>query len=645
MQPLLKQKSLMREFIFLAGFILLAVVILSAWFTWRMYNVHTETIIQRLKTQASRIERTFTDNIGYTSYLMDYMGTQIRDHGDPEDYKFIQGLMASYRMNPEVNNRLPWTMFSWADANQQLIINSDQKVDKPISIKHREYAHHLITDPWKMQFTKMSFGLVSHKWILPVGMGVTDDGGNYWGSVLFGINLRSLSQMLEQSTNAVGVYFAIVDSDMQVVADSREHYIGEDSHILQTLEHIDMKQALSGVSSKLSLFGDSDGYSVYQKFPKYPFTLVVSYDKELSRQEIWKLLFSRITEFVVIGIVAFCMLALLHVRIVAPILQLSNAADAISHGDTRFQLPKSDHYEIVNLNQKLTDISAYLTQIQLVSKDLEEKTVELKQAKEDAEEAKEIAERANAAKSDFLANMSHELRTPLNAVINLAAVLLMGYYGQLQEKQKEYISDIKNAGEDLLKLINDILDLSKAEAGKFQLDEEVVDIKDVVARCEVLASEAAMNKNVRIVNDTRNIALPMLWGDELKLKQIIVNLLSNAIKFTPPEKRITLSAGIYNDEFYISVADEGVGIAEKDIPLVLEKYGQAQNPYKRVESQGTGLGLPLVQKLVEAHQGRFDLRSRLNHGTVVTIYMPPSRIIRDRKVKEKEGVRELEVVE
>ncbi len=241
--------------------------------------------------------------------------------------------------------------------------------------------------------------------------------------------------------------------------------------------------------------------------------------------------------------------------------------------------------------------------------------------------AKEQADYANRSKSEFLANMSHELRTPLNAIIGFSEIIKDELFGKVSNPQYvEYAKDIYDSGELLLSLINDILDMSKIEAGKRDLAESVININRVVQTAlRLVASRAKMNKQHLIVKLPKDF--PDFRGEERAFKQIIVNLLTNAIKFTPEGGSITVD-GIMNPDgsMEISVADTGIGIAKEHIEVVLAPFGQIESALSR-KHQGTGLGLPLTKALVELHEGTLNITSEVGVGTTVTITLPPTRVL------------------
>ena len=252
---------------------------------------------------------------------------------------------------------------------------------------------------------------------------------------------------------------------------------------------------------------------------------------------------------------------------------------------------------------------------------------ELEEARHMSDEARRHAEQANIAKSQFLATMSHELRTPLNAIIGFSEVLQSELLGPMNVPQyKEYAGDIHSSGQHLLNLINELLDLSRIEAGKYELNEEAISLVDIAEDCRRMMEIRAKAKGIELLVSYGN-NLPKLWGDERAIRQVVLNLLSNAIKFTPQSGRVQLIVTRSGDGGQmVSVRDNGPGIPEDEIETVLSSFGQGSLAQKTAE-QGAGLGLPIVQKIMELHQGRFDLFSKLRFGTEVIATFPRARVM------------------
>jgi len=262
--------------------------------------------------------------------------------------------------------------------------------------------------------------------------------------------------------------------------------------------------------------------------------------------------------------------------------------------------------EIVNLLQTFATQSALAIQNARLFQEIEDKGRQL--------------EAANRHKSEFLANVSHELRTPLNAIIGFSEVLGERMFGELNEKQAEYTDDILSSGRHLLSLINDILDLSKIEAGRMELEVTTFHMPDAIENALLLIRERANRHGIKLgrVIDDR---LGDFIGDERKVKQVLVNLLSNAVKFTPEGGEIKVEATLGDSAAIISVTDTGIGIAPQDHEAIFEEFRQVGTNYAQ-KREGTGLGLSLTRKFVELHGGKIWVESELGKGSIFTFTLP-----------------------
>ena len=256
---------------------------------------------------------------------------------------------------------------------------------------------------------------------------------------------------------------------------------------------------------------------------------------------------------------------------------------------------------------------------------LEETQRRLEATTKDLTVALEAAASGDRAKSQFLATMSHELRTPLNAIIGFAEFIGTDLCGPLTDKQRAYIGDIHHAGTHLLELVNDVLDLSRVDARHLVLDEDVVDLGEsvdgAIEMVRLRAEEAGIALRGSVAGD-----LPLVRADPRRLRQVLLNLLSNALKFTPKGGAVTLTAERRGADITIAVADTGIGMAPEHISIALAPFGQVDNRFAR-RYEGTGLGLPLVKRVVELHGGRLAIDSALGRGTTVSVLLPAGRII------------------
>jgi signal transduction histidine kinase len=313
-------------------------------------------------------------------------------------------------------------------------------------------------------------------------------------------------------------------------------------------------------------------------------------------------------------LVAFVATRVLARRLTGPILAVQQGAAQIGAGklETRIHVATDD--EVQQLAAEFNNMAAQLQSYTVgLEQKVQEKTAELAAANV------ELAA-ANRHKSEFLANMSHELRTPLNAVIGFSDVLGRKMFGPLTEPQTQYVKDINASGQHLLSLINDILDLSKIEAGRMELSLSRVEIESAVGNALTLVRERAQRQGLSLVQDTAHA--PTHWVlDERKFKQVLVNLLTNAVKFTPQGGSVQLVVSQAPAGLVVEVIDSGMGIAPEHHAAVFEEFRQVGNA-AQPKYEGTGLGLALVRRFTELHGGTVTLASAVGEGTRFTVTLP-----------------------
>ncbi len=294
----------------------------------------------------------------------------------------------------------------------------------------------------------------------------------------------------------------------------------------------------------------------------------------------------------------------------------------VQSGEAQLHLARGEHrFMSYHLVPHCDDMGRVLGAFMLLS-DIDE----IKRAESSLRNAKDLAEEANRAKSDFLANMSHELRTPLNAILGFSEILSHELFGEiLNAEYKEYSRIIHDSGQHLLNLINDILDLSKIESGRIELQEEPVNLYDAMATVTRLVGERAQNAKVDLIVDLPP-DLPLLMADATGVKRVVINLLTNAIKFTDPGGTVSITASLTRRWLTLSVSDTGVGISQADIQRVFAPFEQVDGSLAR-RSDGVGLGLPITRSLMRLHGGDISLSSKEGEGTTVVVRFPRERVL------------------
>lgn len=268
-------------------------------------------------------------------------------------------------------------------------------------------------------------------------------------------------------------------------------------------------------------------------------------------------------------------------------------------------------------------------QVQLLAMTMESSSTRHLEITRELHHAKEVADLANRSKSEFLANMSHELRTPLNAIMGFSEIIKNELFGQIPVPQYvEYARDIHVSGSHLLDIINDILDLSKIEAGRFELNEEEVNVNEILEAVHNLI-KGRLEEKEQVISFQIAPDFPKIRADKRALKQVLLNLLSNSVKFTDRSGRIAVTARLTDGVAEIVVTDNGIGIAPEDMEKVLKPFEQVDSALAR-DHQGTGLGLPLVKAMIEMHGGQLFLDSVIGKGTTVKVVFPRERLLVSR---------------
>lgn len=607
------RNTLSRNYFIFSAIVLILVIGLCSWFAHSIYSNQINKRNFQLISGSNRVENTVSETFRQMEYLIRFIGRQVVDY-DMNDLAYISRILQYFGTDNHVRSTGSRTGFDWITSEGKLSVTGTNGIlKKPIDItESRTYFYKSIENPLSLNFDNPSYGKVSAEWIIPSAMGFYDDDGRYAGAISLGFSIAELNNKLKEILTKEGMYFILINEENKVVVNSGEMNHEQESKVISAF--IDNKKHLSKFWLEAPIVVDNVAYSYLKTMTQFPFTVIIGYDINNERYTIWDKLIPLIIAFCSIGLIFLVILHIFARSIIKPIVILSSIADKISRGEDISRFPRHIPYELYNLSVQLSKIHRYIGRIK-----------RFKRENEQAETAKRIAQQSDQAKSELMALVSHELRTPLNAIINFSEIQKDEIFGPINnEKYLEYARDIHSSGKHLLQLINNILDLSKAEANKLDLQETNVDVKESIQSCIKTLRERAIREKIDII-EIYDDNLPTLYADELCIKQIMLNILSNAINFTDEGGKITVSAYIADKGYIIRITDTGVGIPEENLESVLEKFNQAYNT-NRSRRGGTGLGLPLTKTLVELHKGDLKLESELGVGTTITIIFPKDRV-------------------
>jgi signal transduction histidine kinase len=422
------------------------------------------------------------------------------------------------------------------------------------------------------------------------------------------VNLRFISSLVEQlKIGQTGISY-VVDAQGSVIAhpgiaiamnQSRSYY--SQAHNLPVTTDSEMSLSPLGILKP----GNSIASSVPIRDTGW--RVVVEQDATEVLTPVYKALIQTTVLLALVLTLALIAGRRLSDRIVRPIETLGNDVKRIADGDLSARASLNTSDEIGELAVNFNTMAA---QLQDYTQNLEQKV---------ADKTHQL-ELANQHKSEFLANMSHELRTPLNAVIGFSDALREEYFGALNDKQREYVNDIASSGQHLLSLINDILDLSKIEAGKMELECSQFSVSAAIDNAMILIRERALRQGVSV---SALVAedVDTVFADERKFKQVLINLLTNAVKFTYPNGWVKVTVTRAGDKLTVSVADNGLGIAAEDQEAVFHEFRQLSTTGS-AKQEGTGLGLSLAKRIVELHEGRIWVESEIGKGATFSFTIP-----------------------
>lgn len=620
------QTSLSRDFTLLAAAVLLAVLAISAWFTYSSYNLYSSGVERQLQNESQRIETTLSNEVQRAAYLLTALGKQITLN-DANDLKKLDRLLKTFNKRDNI-----YSIFSWVNTDHYIRVSSNKGVlDTPVSVTDRDYVLKASLTPWTVQIGRPIEGRVSGRWVIPVAMGITDYMGQYAGIIMVSIDISLLTERISSLVKSDGVSFAIVSKTLIPLTQvSNDKDFVTNNFPADKLINVNFSSAPSGMIKKGSFFLGNGSYSYYKVSDTYPYIILLGYDSFYDNAATKDILFSRLLQVFIVGLFLISVLWIMRVRMIKPVMEMTDYAASVARGKAADDIDIKGPTEINALLEEVRRINHYLNETKRIEDELRNKVFMLKRAKERAEIDKR-------SKSEFLAYTCQEMRTGLNNIVGFAQVMRDQLYGPIENrKYRQYSADIYLTGNTMLEQMQDVIAFSKVETGYADLVESPQDITLTINKVLRFISEKLQNNNLNIRLKLQE-PLPKLIADPFRLQQILMNILLHALEQTDAEDVLsieTLQITANKDKryfvFMISNSQDSPA-SEHDLLQIItalqdKRYAHTTRLDMEDTSQNTGLGIELARALTELHQGYMDIETLENGKTVVLLFFPSARL-------------------
>lgn len=615
--------SLSVDFLLFSGILIASVILVPISFWLEIYQEELKKKRERLVTDSERVEALFSDSIDYVSHYVAFIGERISQQ-QSQNLQYIAQLIGC-KTETANQNLSVITTFDWVTPDKQLRVSSCQGVlRKPFDMSDRDYLQVTPEQPWALQLSKPRYGGLSKEWIIPAGMGITNNQKRFLGTITMGFSLEALGRRISRLIGPNDIRYLIFTPNHELILDSGSNNSMPQQQFAQIFAPLPTFESTQYLQNPIIY--DGVEFTYQRRLASHPYIILAGYRADMPAVLFNQIVLSRIAGLLLVSIAALVLLYIMRLRFVRPVLSLAEQANQIGKGQT-VSITKSNIAEIDVLASQVQRISDYLQNEHhvnsVLSKQtelLKHKTEALEKANVEALEARDAALKADKAKTEFLANMSHEIRTPMNAIIGLTDIMLM--YAHAPEKQKEFLSTIQMSAKQLLQLINDLLDLAKLETYQVELEQVPLNMEELLEEIIAINKVTAEKKHIQLTYNTRT-GPPEVVGDPLRIRQVLMNLISNAIKFTDMGSvKVELDCQIVpvNKAAHLTVviADTGIGIPEGKLGLIFGKFSQADNSITR-RYGGSGLGLSICKTLMERMGGKISVQSIYGQGSRFTV--------------------------
>ncbi len=591
------QPSLSRDFALLSLFIMFILVLVSVWVTFETYSNYEKDVVKQMESEALRLDRGLIVEIENAAYILESVGRQIQATSDNPEY--IAQLFFSFAKSESPKR----SIFSWVNKEQMITVSNNLGVlDKPIDVSDRDYVKKSIAEPWKVHIGRPIEGRLSHTWILPLSLGLTDKNGTYVGSVIVALDTESLGNDISRSIKDSGIRFAISNLSLTLLTQSTaaQKFFKENFDI-DRLSKIDFEKNPSAQYSRASAFNHSKIYSYYERSSQYPYIIFLGLDADESSKALRKLLVPRLFQLLVIAVFLLFVLWTVRKRIIHPVIALTEQTAAIVRGE-RFDADRTrGPLEIELLAYEIKRLFEYIEERRRIEAELRTKNAELTRIKE-------AAHVTNQVKADFFAYVGQELSEPAEMILEQIETLKDQHFGPI-ENAKYMISarSVHEQARQLIAMLEDIKSISKAETGLLALNESDVDLAFVLQKTiRIFREKHGGGAEVQVdIHST----LPHVRGDELRIKQLILNVLTALGHQMAGGEPIRVTSSLKAQELSLS-------------------FSYASNS-PSVHSNRTryGLDIALARLLIAMHQGSLEMKTMQDRVTIITLRFPALRVM------------------
>ena len=599
------QPSLSRDFTLLSLFIVLILVIVSAWVTIETLNTHSDRVVNELEKEASRVDRAVAAEIEHGAYILESIAHQIQATGTTNTQATTQ-LLFSFAKNDGPQR----VIYSWINANQQLILSSNLGVlAKSIDVSDRDYVKKSIAEPWKVHMGRPIMGRLSQKIILPLSIGIADTQGTYLGTIVAALDAELLTERINAVVKDPAIALAVTNLSLSLVTTSlaSEKFFSENFNA-HALSKIDFSNIMPAVAVRPSLFERDQMFTYYTRSAYYPLVIFVGMDAKHTALTIHDVLLPRLFQLLIITLFLLFVLWTVRKRIIHPVMQLTYRTAALTRGEPFTETPIAGPLEIEQLNYEIKRLYDYLEERRRVEGELRLKNAELTRVKE-------AAALTNKVKADFFAYVGQELTEPAETIHEQIDIIKDQLFGPIDNpKYLQHARDIHDQSQLLLEMLQDIKTIAAAETGILALDETEMDIGFI------------LQKTIRIFRDTQVIDiqtdgltnLPHIRGDDLRLKQLVLNVLNAIARHAAPGGVIRIASSSKSQDFSLHFSYQ--------TPSVVEKQRTAAS-FSHPARTKYGLELAMARLLMGMHQGTLDVKTTQDRTTTITLKFPASRIV------------------